>query len=291
MNEIRKIPKRGISTYCFYPQLDVNMELEDVFMHMEDMGAYGLEILADGIIEGYPYPSNKWLDKWFAMIDRYHIVPVEYGHWIESRLVPGREATIEESLEQLIRDIKMASFLGFTCMRTKLGVIDEVLTPVKNWREIIKRALPYAEKYNVVMQPELHAPSRLTDPFVEDYVDFIEKEKTKHFGFNIDFGIFQYRDPEGADTRNRHYEYNPSKPEDMIPLLPYVHCCHAKYYNMNENFEETTIPYREVIDIMIQHGWDGYLLSEYEGPKKTDINHCLTQVRRHQLFMKNMLGE
>lgn len=291
MNESRKTPKRGISTYCFYPQLDVNMELEDVFMHMEDMGAYGLEILADGIIEGYPYPSNRWLDKWFAMIDRYHIVPVEYGHWIESRLVPGREATIEESLEQLIRDIKMASFLGFTCMRTKLGVIDEVLTPVKNWREIIKRALPYAEKYNVVMQPELHAPSRLTDPFVEDYVDFIEKEKTKHFGFNIDFGIFQYRDPEGANTRSRHYSYNPSKPEDMIPLLPYVHCCHAKYYNMNENFEETTIPYRQVLDVMIQHGWDGYLLSEYEGPKKTDINHCLTQVRRHQLFMKNMLGE
>ena len=42
---------------------------------------------------------------------------------------------------------------------------------------------------------------------------------------------------------------------------------------------------------MIEHGWDGYLLSEYEGPKKTDINHCITQVRRHQLFMKNILGK
>ncbi len=60
---------------------------------------------------------------------------------------------------------------------------------------------------------------------------------------------------------------------------------------MSEDFEETTIPYRKVIDIMIEHGWDGYLLSEYEGPKKTDINHCITQVRRHQLFMKNILGK
>ena len=39
----------------------------------------------------------------------------------------SREATLEESLEQLIRDIKLASFMGFTCMRTKLGVIDEIL--------------------------------------------------------------------------------------------------------------------------------------------------------------------
>ncbi len=290
MSETKKVPKRGISTYCFYPQMDVNMELEDIFMHMQDMGAYGLEILADGIIEGYPNPSNRWLDKWFALIEKYHIVPVEYGHWVESRLVPGREATVEESLEQLIRDIKLAHFLGFTCMRTKLGVIDGVLNPVTNWREIIKRALPYAEKYNVVMQPELHAPTRLTDPMVEAYAEFIDKENTKYFGFNVDFGVFQYREPEGSERHRRDFEFNPSKPEDIIPFLPYVHCCHAKYYNMNEDFEETTIPYREVIDIMIQHGWDGYLLSEYEGPKKTDINHCITQVRRHQLFMKRILG-
>ena len=86
MSEIKKVPKRGISTYCFYPMMDVHMELEDIFMHMEDMGAPGLEILADGIIEGYPHPSNKWLDKWFSLVEKYHIVPVEYGHWVESRL-------------------------------------------------------------------------------------------------------------------------------------------------------------------------------------------------------------
>lgn len=290
MSETKKVPKRGLSTYCFYPMMDVNMDLEDIFIHMQDMGAVGLEILADGIIENYPYPSNKWLDKWFALVDRYGIVPVEYGHWVESRLVPGREASVEECLEQLIRDIKLANFLGFTCMRTKLSVCDEILTPVPNWREVIKRALPYAEKYNVVMQPEIHSPSKLTDKMIMDYVEFIEKEKTKYFGFNIDFGVFQDKEVEGIN-RPRFMPLDPSKPEDIIPLLPYVHCCHAKYYNMSEDFEETTIPYRKVIDIMIEHGWDGYLLSEYEGPKKTDINHCITQVRRHQLFMKNILGK
>ena len=281
---------RGVSTYCWYPLLNVNMDLEDSFQVMDDMGAYGLEILADGIIEGYPYPGREWLAKWFGLVEKYHIVPVEYGHWVESRVVPGRECTIEESLEQLIRDIKLASYLGFTCMRTKLGVIDETLTPVKNWRELIKRALPYAEKYNVVMQPEIHAPTKLRSPMMDDYCEFIDREQTKHFGFNIDFGVFQNRYLPGEEGRGP-FRLDPSAPEDIVPLLPYVYCCHAKYYNVNEEFEETTIPYAEVIRLMQENGWNGYLLSEYEGPKKNDINHCLTQVHRHHVMLKRLLGE
>ena len=45
---------RGVSTYCWYPLYNVNMTLEDSFEIMKDMGAHGLEILADGIIEGSP---------------------------------------------------------------------------------------------------------------------------------------------------------------------------------------------------------------------------------------------
>jgi hypothetical protein len=140
------------------------------------------------------------------------------------------------------------------------------------------------------MQPELHAPTRLTDPMVQEYAEFIDKENTKYFGFNVDFGVFKRHDPNGIEKMHPGFEKGPSEPEDIIPYLPYIHCCHAKYYNMSEDFEETTIPYREVIDIMIKHGWDGYLLSEYEGKNHNDINHCITQVRRHQLFMKKILG-
>lgn len=279
---------RGVSTYCWYPLYNVNMELEDSLEIMQDMGAHGIEILADGIIDGYPYPSKEWLNKWFALCERYEIVPVEYGHWVESRLYRGRECTVDESLEQLIRDIKLASYMGFTCMRTKLGVIDGILTPTQIWRDVIRKALPYAEKYNVVMQPEIHAPSKLTDPLIGDYVEFIEKEDTQFFGFNIDFGTFQNKHVEGAP---KFRELDPSLPKDLIPLLPYVHCCHAKYYNVNEDFEETTIPYAEIIQIMKDHNWNGYLLSEYEGPHKENYNHCMTQVRRHHVMLKRLLGE
>jgi len=289
-NKVKGI-HRGVSSYCWDEQLYFNMDLEDMFMHMQDIGAYGLEILADGIVKGYPNPSNDWLDKWFGMIEKYDIVPVEYGHWVESRMFRDRDYTTDEALAMLIHDIKLASFMGFTCMRTKLGVCDETLTPVPNWREFIKRALPYAEKYNVVMLPEIHLPTKLKSKMIDDYVEFIDKEQTKHFGLNIDFGVFMTQSADGRPRRQGPVDMSPSPPEDLIPLLPYVYCCHAKFNNMNEDFEETTIPYKEVIDIMKEHNWNGYLLSEYEGPNKDVPGYATTQVRRHHVMLKRLLGE
>jgi hypothetical protein len=41
------------------------------------------------------------------------------------------------------------------------------------------------------MCPEIHQPTALKSKFVDEYVNFIEKTGTKHFGLNIDFGVFQ----------------------------------------------------------------------------------------------------
>lgn len=283
---------RGVSTYSWYQLLDVSMTLEDCFQEMYDIGARGLEILDEGVIPGYPFPTTAWLDWWFGALERYDIAPVEYGHWVESRLYRGRELTAEESFEALSHDIKLASFMGFSCMRTKLGVCDDYLTPVKNWREIIRRALPLAEKYNIVLLPEIHMPTRLTDQMLADYCEFIDREQTRHFGLNIDFGVFQlrrYHDP--SKIVEHEAPILSSRPEDIIPLLPYVHCCHAKFYNVTETFEDSTIPYPEIVRILQEQHWNGYLLSEYEGPFKDEPGHPNMQIRRQHILLKRLLGE
>ena len=283
-------PKRGVSLYSYSGEYGVTMTLEDMFADIHDMGAEGLEILANGHIEGYPDPTDEWIENWFHLLEKYKIKPVEYGHWVDSRLYQGRELSTQESYDMLIRDIKLANRLGFTVLRTKLGVIDDDLTPVKNWREFISMALPDAEKYNVRMCPEIHNPTVLKSKMVDDYIEFIEKTGTKHFGLNIDFGVFQ-TDPipmwEGQDLSMLKF----SPVEDVIPLLPYVYACHAKFLNMNDDFIETTTPYDKVIGTLIEHKWDGYLLSEYEGPNKDVTGHASAQLRRQHILMKRLLGE
>ncbi len=284
-----KGPKRGVALYSYSAEFGISKNLEDCFEDLYDMGAHGLEILANTHIPGYPHISEAWLDQWFALLDQYEIVPVEYGNWIDSHILGSRELTTRESYEMLARDIKIAAKLGFTVMRTKMPVISDDLAPVKNWREFIELALPLAEEHNIKMCPEIHIPTTLNAPMIQEYVEFIERTGTKNFGLNIDFSVFrnvfgenEYR-PEG---------FEPSKPEELVPLLPYIYCCHAKFNHMNDQFEETTIPYPEIIRVLKEQNWDGYLLSEYEGADKYSPGYEVGQtLRKQHIMLKRLLGD
>ncbi len=279
-------PRRGVSLYCYSELFGLTMTLEDCLADMYDMEAEGLEILANGHIKNYPDPTDEWVEEWFSLLNQYGVVPVEYGHWIDSRLYPGREVSTRESYDELVRDIKLAHKLGFTVMRTKLGVIDEILTPVKNWREFIEMALPVAEEHGVKMCPELHKPTELKSKMVDDYVEFIEKTGTKHFGLNIDFGVFQI-----GGMQIPGLKFEPSAPEDMIPLLPYTYACHAKFTRMTDDLVEPTHPYERFIEILLEQKWEGYLLSEYEGRDKGELGRASDQLRRQHVMLKRYLGE
>ncbi len=282
-------PKRGVSIYSYQGEFGVSMTLEDCFADMYDMGAEGVEILANGHIPGYPNPTDEWVENWFALLEKYELVPGEYGHWVDSRLHEGRELTSKESYDMLVRDIKLANRLGFKVGRTKLGVIDEILTPVKNWQEFIKMALPVAEEYDFKMCPEIHMPTVLKSKMVDDYINFIERTGTKNFGINIDFGVFAARGDRMMNIPG--VSKDPSAPEDMIPLLPYLYACHAKFTNMSDDLIETTIPYDRIIEILVDNKWEGYLLSEYEGKNKDVPGYASDQLRRQHVMMKRYLGE
>ena len=285
----RKGPKRGVALYSYSAEFGLEKTLEDCFEDVHDMGAHGIEILANTHIENYPYPTEEWVEQWFRLCDKYEVVPVEYGTWIDSHVLGERDLTTEESYEMLARDIRLAHRLGFSVMRTKMPVISDTLEPVKNWREIIKMALPLAEKLGIKMCPEIHTPTNLKSEMVNDFIAFIEETGTKNFGLNIDFSVFR---TEFAEHEYRDPNYVPNKPEDLIPLLPYVYCCHAKFIHMNDAFEETTIPYKEIIEVLKNQNWDGYLLSEYEGADKYDAGYEVGQtLRKQHIMLKNYIGD
>jgi hypothetical protein len=61
---------------------------------------------------------------------------------------------------------------------------------------------------------------------------------------------------------------------------------------MNDDFEETTIPYPEIIKLLQEHNWDGYLLSEYEGADKYDDGYEVgLTLRKQHIMLKNLLGD
>ena len=285
--------KRGVSVYSYSDLFGVSMTLEDCFKDIYDMGGTCIEILPSHI-ENYPNPSTQWVDNWFQLCEKYKIEPAEYGHWYDTRIYKGRNSDVDESIEKIVCDFKIAHLLGFKVLRTKLTTINEICDPIPGWEKYVEKALPYAEKYDVRMCSEVHRPTPLTAQHIYDYLEFIQKTGTKHFGFNVDFGTFQNKFPEYAVRKEmgmyQPMGVEPSKPSDILPVLPYTYCCHAKFNYMDENFEEVTIPYKEVIQIMVDNDWNGYLVSEYEGYKKDEPDFLFDQLRRQHIMMKRIIG-
>ena len=297
MSEIKKgTPKRGVSVYSYASVMNVSMTLEDVFKDMYDMGATCFEFLASDI-QNYPNPSVEWIDHYFALCEKYKMQPAEMGHWAETHLKRGPRMTDEEIIANLVRDFKLANLLGFKSLRTKITCINEYCDPEPEWEHVMELALPYAEKYDVAMLSEVHAPTTLTRQHIYDYLEFADKHNTKHFGINVDFGTFVNPDDNGypeeiaSSLKSRAYkEGEYSKPEDIIPILPYSKTCHAKFNYITRDFKEPGIPYEKILNIMVDHGWSGNLVSEYEGPGRDDVTYLSDQLRRHHIMMQNILG-
>ncbi len=284
--------RRGVSLFSYQQLINHCMTLEDCFKDIHDMGATCIEILGNHI-ENYPQPSPAFVDQWFALCEKYQVWPSGYGHWCDTKLYGHRHLTDEETVDFLIRDFRLAHLLGFKNMRTKITTKNVDCDPEDGWQSYVEKALPYAEKYDVRFCTEIHDPTVLTLPQIQEYIEFIERTGTDRFGFTLDFSIFQNNKgdvPDYGDGIKVRMPKAWSSPEEIRLIMPYVYMCHGKFYYMNENFEEVTMPYPEIIQNLKANGYQGDIVSEYQGPNRKEFAHVGDQLRRHHVMLKRLLG-
>ncbi len=88
--------------------------------------------------------------------------------------------------------------------------------------------------------------------------------------------------------------YTWNDPTCMLSYMPYIFHVHAKFLEMTDEGIEYSIPYDQVIDVLKEGGYSGYLSSEYEGgiysQLKGDVDG-IGQVRKQQAMIKRLLQE
>jgi len=292
--------KYGVSTYSYVEDYGSVMTLEDVFDHIADTGATGIEILGEAQVQGYPEPTSVWLDEWFRLLDTYKLEPTNMCSWIETRTTLSRCLTVEEGAAELERDLHLAHQLGFKFLRPKFGVVSHDLAPEPNWEAYTQRNLDLAHKYGIVICPEIHAPTPIRHSVVDGYIDFIERTGTENFGLLIDTGIFQDRPLQhwgqhqvtDEMRNNEHLAFLNGirvNPEEFLDIAPYVVFIQAKFHDINEALEDQNIPWRTVISAIKRSGYSGYLSSEYEGLRSPW--RSIDQVRRQHVLLRQLERE
>lgn len=321
--------KRGVSLYSFQEEYFLRkMTLEDCIAAAAKMGAKGIETIAEQMMPGFPHLSDAFYDQWHAWMDKYGTTPTCHDMFLDTKRFKGRLLTDEEMLASVIRDLKHANRLGCTVIRVivntpphimelaapyaeqyhvKMGV--EIHAPftfdhewIQRHYEVMERTgSPYlgfvpdmgtfekrfprvrSERYiRRGAQPEIvafmcEAYERQAD------LDQLEQEVKKKGGKELELAML-------GDLKRIVF----ADPRRLLDFMPRIFHIHAKFYEMLDDGTEYSIPYEEVIPVLIEGGYQGYLSSEYEGNRHIQDAFevdSVEQVRRQQEMFKRLLGE
>jgi sugar phosphate isomerase/epimerase len=285
----------GVSTYSYTGDVHTSMTLEDVLADVADLGATGIEVLGEGNVPGYPAPDAAWIDGWHRLLERYGLTATNFGSWVDTTRWRDRDLTVEEGAEQLQLDLRLAKELGFTSVRPKFGVTSWDLDPHPIWAGAVERALDLAAELDVVICPEIHAPTPIEHPVTQGYVDFIEKTGTEHFKLLIDTGIFntapvlelseEVEASDGGDVPE-HLRPLAVPMADLTEVLPHTHFIQAKFVEVDDDLHDLHVPWAEIIPTLEAAGWTGWLSSEYEGRREPGRGR--DQVRRQHALLRSL---
>ena len=286
----------GVSTYSYTGDIYTVMTLEDVLADVADLGATGIEILGEGNVPNYPSPDAAWVDSWHQMLERYGLTATNYGSWVDTDLWRERSLTVEEGAAQIRQDLRLAHRLGFTSVRPKFGVVSWELDPHPIWQEAVERSLDLAAELDVVICPEIHAPTPIRHPVTQGYVDFIERTGTKHFKLLIDTGIFNTAPvlelSEEIEVEDgeipMHLRPLAVPMADLAEVLPHTHFIQAKFAEVDDDLNDLHVPWGDIIPTLQDAGWSGWLSSEYEG--RRDPYRGRDQVRRQHALLRSLAG-
>jgi Xylose isomerase-like TIM barrel len=320
--------RRGVAMYSFQEEYFVRtMTVEDCLRQMSDIGAKGIELLAEMMVPDFPNPKSAWVDQWHGWVDKYQLQPACYTQFIDSMRTKTHTLSVEEGVQTMLRDIRLAKLLGIPKIRALVG------TPI----DILEATLPHLEKEDIWMGVEIHWPIPLQGRLVNRLMKLADK--SSHFGFVPDFGIFQNKpNPYVRDRLIRDGEFtresamyvenawenkvplekvltevakmpdakgatgyaqmtsmiHAQDPRDLLPFLSKCRHIHGKTWGLSEQCVDPAIDLTHVMPVLIEGGYEGVIATEYEGQRWVQDVEPFTAVEmisRHQVMLRRLLGE
>ena len=275
----------GVSLYSYGGDYLVTMTLEDCLADVADMGASGIEILADTHIAGYPNPTTAWIDDWLELVGR-RLTPTCYSSWLDTRLHKRPDLTVDEAVPLLAarpRARPPARLHDLAAeARRRLARPDPRPGVARDGRA------------GAAAGGRARDPDRAGDPLadparVEDRRGLPRprpRDGTEHFGLLIDTGIFQTGERSGREHSDSIYAFGNPTPElagagrardveavgragrCLVELMPYVCHVHAKFWDMTDDLTDPHVPYDAIVDALVRRRLPRLALRGVRGPSR-----------------------
>ena len=321
--------KLGVSLYSFQEEYFLRtLSVQDCIRIAGEIGATGIEIIPEQSIPGYPALTEDFLANWFSWMQEYGTVPVATDLFLDTKRYPDRWLTLDEQIASVHADIDIAVALGARNIRAIINTSPEVMEGAapyaqeKGVRLLLEVHAPFhyqhpwIEQHLEVMHrtgspalglmpdigtfvklfPRVVSERALRDGAKPELVDLIVKTYDDHGDTHALADIVNYRGGGPVDfglaRQATHYIW--TDPRSLLPHMPLIGHIQAKFYEMTEDGIEYSIPYEEIVPVLIEGGFDGYLSSEYEGNRHIQDAYpvdSVEQVRRQHALFTRLLDE
>ena len=145
----------------------------------------GVELVGFSHVRGFPVVTDEFADRLKALLAQHGLEPSCLGINADVQIRRDHRMTEDENYAYHVPQIEAAAKLGFPVVRYQLGAGPEV----------IRRLAPLAEKLNVKLGLEIHAPERVDTPEVLAYREMYAQVGSPYLGFIPDFGACARRLP------------------------------------------------------------------------------------------------
>ena len=177
--------KRAVTFYSLQDQYArKKMTLKEIARYVKGLGAE-MEFIPDQMMHGTPHPAEATLKAWDEMVQETGIIPAVCGSYVNDKLYKNRLLTVKEGAANLIGELELAHRLGFPMVKlvstTRTGIVEA--------------ALPTAERLGITITSEIHGGMSFNMPYVQEYVELLNRLQSPYLGFTIDCGIFCRRHP------------------------------------------------------------------------------------------------
>ena len=303
------------------------MTLEDCIRTAKNLGAEGFEIVATQMIPSYPYVDEKFLGEFKAICNAYAMEPVCYGANMDRGLRGDRNLSDEEMIAMAVNDIKNAYKMGCKCVReqyligpdnfaklapyaeaygVKVGIaIHNPDTPITPMTESFLEAIDKSGSKYLGLVPDFGCFATKPNKMGWDNalkagakVELLEMARDMKYD-NMPLEEAKKKLIEAGatevelSTQQDMYAFLQFKKdiskelEGLKKIIPYCIHMHGKYHYVYENLEESAIPYDQILEVVRNSDYDGYIVSEYE---EYNSGHSVEMLKRHLLMMKKYLG-
>lgn len=323
--------KRGVSLYSYQEEyFHGKLDLEAQIAASASFGAYGVEIIPAQTFASYPNVSDREIDEWHELHAKYGTVPTACDSFADLTRRKDRLLSVDEVVEDLIADIKLSSRLGCRIVRVQLNtpveafvraapyaqdhgqvLAMEVHSPLHYEHRLVRRFVDAIVKVDngalglmgdmstwVRTFPRVMSDQALRRGARPELVQYVRDAFESHDSRDMATLAAEVFWAGGNEADQQLAQMagwlNWADPQTLIPHIPYLVHIQAKFYEMPDENAEYSIPYEELVPFLAEHGYQGYLSSEYEGNRFVNDAFSVDsveQVRRHHVMLARLLGE